>query len=266
MTALLAISRRELLAILLAPTGAIVAALFLFFTSLVYFVLAPLIDAGFSQGQPASLRLFFEIGIWVFFLIAPAISMRSISEELRLGTYEMLMTAPVRESQVILGKFLGSLGFLIVMLLPTIAYVIALAKFGRPDFGEIACGYLGLILIGAAYLATGMLASTLTSSQVLAYIGTAFFWLILLLATMALPHLAAALRSLAEQPDTSEIVSSFLRGLESAASLLSTLSPMARVRDFVNGLADSFNVAYFVVFTSVFLVVAVRSLEMRRWP
>jgi len=265
-TALLAITRRELFALLLAPAGALIAAMFLFFTSLVYFVIAPLIDAGFSQGQPASLRLFFEISVWVFFLIAPAISMRTISEELRLGTYEMLMTAPVREAQVILGKFLGSLIFLIVVLLPTMAYVIALARFGRPDFGEIACGYLGLVLIGAAYLATGMLISTLTSSQVLAYIGTAFLWILLLLLTMALPYVAAALQALAEQPEASAVLRSFLRGLEFVTSVLSSLSPMARVRDFVNGLADSFNVAYFVIFTAVFLVAAVRSLEMRRWP
>jgi len=263
----LAIARRELFAYLLSPVGYLVTALFLFFTSLVYFAAAPLlIGAGFSQGQPASLRLFFQIGVWVLFIIGPAISMRTISEELRLGTLEMLLTAPITETQIILGKFFGSLGFLVLMLLPTALFVFALEWYGRPDYGELLSGYLGLLLIGAAFLSSGILISTLTASQVLAYIATIFFWLILMLATMVLPYLASLAEGLSGRPDNSEALESLLSWLESAAGFLAVGNPRARVLDFVNGLIDTFNIVYFLTFTALFLAAAIRSLGARRWP
>jgi ABC-2 type transport system permease protein len=267
MSATLAIARRELLAYVLSPVGYIITALFLFFTSLVYFGAAPLLmGAGFSQGQPASLRLFFQIGVWVLFVIGPAISMRTISEELRLGTLETLLTAPISETQIILGKFFGSLGFLVLMLLPTVLFVFALELYGRPDYGELFCGYLGLLLIGAAYLASGMLISTLTSSQVLAYIATIFFWLILLLATMVLPYLATLAEGLAGRPENSALLETLLGWLQGAARFLAAGNPRARVLDFVNGLVDTFNIVYFLSFTILFLVASIRALGARRWP
>ena len=267
MSATAAIARRELFSYLLTPTGYLVTALFLFFTALVYFAAAPLlVGAGFAQGQPASLRMFFEVGVWIFFVIGPAISMRAMSEEFRLGTIEVLMTAPVTEGQVITGKFLGSLGFLVVMLIPTAVYVLVLQAFGRPDYGEVACGYLGLLLVGAAYLASGILASTLTSSQVLAYITTIFFWLILLLATMALPYLASLAEGLGGRPENSAVLNTLLEWLQGTARFLSAGSPVARLRGFVNGLVDTFNIVYFVSFTIVFLVAATKCLSLRRCP
>jgi len=266
-SATLALARRELLAYLLSPVGYIVTALFLFFTSLVYFAAAPLLmGSGFSQGQPASLRLFFQIGVWVLFVIAPAISMRTISEELRLGTIESLLTAPITETQIILGKFFGSLSFLVLMLLPTVLFVFALERYGRPDYGELLCGYLGLLLIGAAFLASGIFISTLTGSQVLAYIVTIFFWLILLLATMVLPYLASLAEGLAGRPDNSETLETLLAWLEGAARFLAVGNPRARVLDFINGLVDTFNIIYFLSFTILFLVAAIRALGARRWP
>ena len=266
MKPMLAIARRELFSYLLTPVGYVITALFLFFASLVYFAAAPLLlGSGFSQGQPASLRLFFQIGVWVFFVIGPAISMRTISDELRLGSLESLMTSPVTETQVILGKFFGSFGFLILMLLPTVLFVFALERYGRPDYGELLCGYLGLLLIGAAYLASGILASTLTSSQVLAYISTVFFWLILLLATMALPYLATLAEGLSARSENSEVLERLFVWMQHAARFLAAGNPLTRVRGFVIGLVDTFNIVYFVSFTVVLLVAAIRSLELRRW-
>ena len=250
------IARRELRAYLLSPVGYVVAAMFLFFTALVYFAAAPLlIGSGYSEGQPASMSLFFQVGVWVFFILGPAISMRAISEELRLGTLETLMTAPVTETQIILGKFFGSLGFLLLMLAPTVVYVIALERFGRPDYGELLCGYLGLLLVGAAYLASGILASTLTGSQVLAYVATLFFWLILLLATKALPQLAALAGDFAGREGNSELLETALRWFQSAARFLATGDPTARMAGFVNGLVDSFSIVYFLSFIVVFYVI-----------
>jgi ABC-2 type transport system permease protein len=261
----LAITRRELASYLLSPVGYLVTGLFLFFTALVYFAVAPLlVGSGFSAGQPASLRLFFEIAVWVLFILGPALSMRTISEELRQGTFETLVTAPVSDTQVILGKFLGAFGFLVVMLLPTLVYVAVLERFGRPDYGELLCGYLGLLLVGAAYLASGILASTLTSSQMLAYITTFFFWLILLLATMVLPLLAGLAEGLAGRTDNSPTLDAALEWLEATARFLSAGNPIARTRGFVIGLVDSFNIVYFLSFTLLFLLAAVKALRMRR--
>lgn len=262
-----AIARRELASYLLTPTGYVIAALFLFFTSLVYFVVAPLLlTTGFTQGQPASLRMFFQIGIWVLFLIAPAISMRTFSEELRLGTLESLMTAPVTDTHVVVGKFAGALGFLVIMLLPTLIFVYALERFGRPDYGELACGYLGLILVGGAFLASGVLASVLTSSQALAYILTVFFWMIFLLGTGALPKLASVAEGLSGRPGNSAQLEWILHKGRALASFLAVGNPMTRAHGFIIGLLDTFNIVFFVSFAAVFLVVAVKALGMRRWP
>jgi ABC-2 type transport system permease protein len=267
MNVMLVIARRELSVFFRSPVGYVVTALFLFFTALVYFGAAPvLVGSGFSQGQPASLRLFFQIGVWVFFVIGPAISMRTISEESRLGTLESLLTAPISESQIVLGKFLGAFAFLVAMLLPTVIFVVALEVYGRPDYGELLCGYLGLLLVGAAYIATGILASTLTSSQVLAYVSTVFFWLIVLLATMVLPTLGTLAEGLAGQPGNAPLVDLLLRWFSGVAAFLGVGNPMTRVGGFVIGLVDTFNIVYFVSFTVVFLVASIKALGLRRWP
>jgi ABC-2 type transport system permease protein len=261
----LTIARRELLAFLLTPVGWLVTAMFLFFTSLVYFVASPmLVGGGFSEGQPASLRSFFQIGVWVFIVIGPALSMRTISEELRLGTIESLLTAPVSEAEVIIGKFLGCLGFLLVMLLPTLVYVVALEWYGRPDYGELLTGYAGMILLGAACLATGILASTLTASQMLAYLITIFLWLILLIATMLLPYLATLAGGLAEAEGNSAALVVLLDAGQQAARFLGGGNPLLRVQGFVIGLVDTFNIVYFLVVIVVSLVTAVKALELRK--
>jgi ABC-2 type transport system permease protein len=266
MSVTLVIARRELASFFRSPVGYVVTGLFLFFTALVFFGAAPvLVGSGFSQGQPASLRLFFQIGVWVFFVVGPAISMRTISEEVRLGTLESLMTAPITETQIILGKFLGSFGFLVTMLLPTVLFVVALEIHGRPDYGELLCGYLGLLLVGAAYVATGILASTLTSSQVLAFVSTIFFWLIVLLVTMVLPTLGALAEGLAGRPGNGPTVELMLRWFSDIAAFLAVGNPMTRVRGFVIGLVDTFNIIYFVSFTTVFLVASIKALGLRRW-
>ena len=131
MSRLLAISGRELRAYFLAPSGYIILALFLLITGIFFFW------GGFSGGAIASLRSVFGIGTWMLAFIAPAITMRLLSEEYRLGTIETLMTSPARESDVVLGKFLGAMGFLLVLLVPTLVYVVALEIHGRPGAGRL---------------------------------------------------------------------------------------------------------------------------------
>ena len=263
MTRTLAIAGRELRAFLLAPGGYVIMALFLLFAGLLLFVLGPVLGSGFAAGKPASLRVLFSGAVWVLLLVAPAITMRSVSEELRLGTFESLMTAPVSALQIVLGKFLGALGYLLAALLPTLLYVIAFERYGQPDYGELACGYLGMVLAGGAFLASGVLASTLTPSQVLAYLLTMFFWLLMLVATKGLPLLSQYL-STAAQGESVASAESAARVIDGAMSVLFALDPHRRLEDFSIGLLDTSNVVYFVALTALFLLAATASIAMRR--
>ena len=232
----MAIGRRDLAAYFLSPSGYIITALFIFVTG-IFFI------RGFEQGQTASMRPVFDIGIWVLLFVGPAITMRAISDEVRMGTYEMLMTSPLSEFELILGKFIAAVIFMAIMLVPTIGYVIALELHGRPDYGELICGYLGLSLAGTAYLASGILASAVAGSQVVAFLAALFFWLLLSIGTKLLPPYAG----------------------EQWAGLVVALDPDLRLRDFAIGLIDTANVAYFLALTAVFLLAAVKVLEVRRW-
>jgi len=264
--ALLAIARREYTALLLTPAGCIIAALFMFLCAMIYFVIAPnLFGSGFRQGQPASLRLFFETGAWTLFLVAPAISMRTISDELRTGTMETLLTAPVGEWTIVLGKYLGAMGVLATMLLPTLLLPLAIEVHGRPDHGEILCGYLGLLLLGSACLASGMFFSSLTASQVLSFLATVFFWMVLLLATLGLPAAAAALTELGAQEGGGVWLLRLSSIFDSAARLAAEITPVTHLRSFVLGLVDSYAIAVFLALTAGFLAMAMRALEWRRW-
>ena len=230
------IAARELPAYLLSPAGYVITALFLLITGFLFAF------AGFEQGQTASLRPTFDVITWVLLFICPAVAMRTISEELRSGTFEALMTAPVTEAEVIMGKFLGSAAFLVLMLLPTGIYVVALELYGRPDYGELLCGYLGVILAGAAYLAGGILASTLTSSQVVAFLLSVFFWVALVFSTKLLPA----------------------RLDDNWAEIIRALDPDLRLGNFSIGLLDTSDVVYFLSMTALFLTAAVKSLQVRR--
>src|SRR5690606_28451086 len=115
----------------------------------------------FLAGRATVNELFFWFGI-VMVLAAPALTMGLIAEEKRSGTLELLLTMPVRESEVILGKYLGAFGLFFVIVVLTLANPIAVSTLGNLDWGPVWAGYLGLILQGAAMLAIGIMASSFT--------------------------------------------------------------------------------------------------------
>lgn len=243
MTALLAISGRELRSFFLSPGGYVVAALFMLANGWFF------VRHVFGPGEMATLRPVFAFSMVVFVLVCPAITMKMISEEIRQGTIETLMTSPVTETQIILGKFSAALLFLAMLLVPTAVFVVALEIYGRPDYGELLCGYLGLLLAASLFLSSGILASTLTANQVVAYLITVFFWLLLILLTRGLPQ--------------SDLLPVAWR--DGAAELLAAIDPDRRMRDFSIGLLDTANVVYFVSATAVLLVAAIHALSVRRW-
>jgi ABC-2 type transport system permease protein len=123
----------------------------------------------FLFGQ-ASLRNFFGLLPIIFAFVIPAITMRLVSEELNIGSYEILLTMPVTFTDIVIGKFMASVTFVAAMLIPTFAYPITVTALGQLDWGPVVGGYLGAVFLGAAFSALGLFASTLTRNQIIAFI------------------------------------------------------------------------------------------------
>jgi ABC-2 type transport system permease protein len=159
----LRICRKEFHAYFLSPIAYIVIAIFLLVTGWFFF-------STFFLVNQASLRNFFGLLPTVFAFVAPAVTMRLFAEELSIGSYETLLTLPVTDFDVIAGKFLASCAFITAMLVPTLAYPVTVSLLGPLDWGPVAGGYLGALLLGAAFSAIGLLASALTRNQIVAFI------------------------------------------------------------------------------------------------
>ena len=130
----------------------------------------------FLIGQ-ASLQAFFSIAYWTLFFFIPALTMRLLAEEIRSGTIELLLTRAVTDRQVIIGKFLSTFLLILVALAFTVPYVITIGSIGNLDVGAVICGYLGLLLMSAAYISIGMWASSITRNQIVAYLLSLFIGL-----------------------------------------------------------------------------------------
>jgi len=120
--------------------------------------------------KQASLQSFFGIAYWTLFFFIPALTMRQFAEENRSGTIELLMTKPVSDWQVVIGKFLSTLVLIIIALLLTIPYYITVANLGPIDHGAVLTGYLGLLLMSAAYIAIGIFTSSISNNQIVSYL------------------------------------------------------------------------------------------------
>jgi len=197
----------------------------------------------FLQGRATIHEMFNWMG-YVMVVAAPALTMGLIAEEKRSGTIEILLTMPVRESEVIIGKYLGAFGLYLVIVLLTLVNPIAVSNFGDLDWGPVFTGYLGLVLEGAAMLALGLMASSWTENQLVA-----FFVSLFLLAIVGWLVPAAA-RFVA-----TGAVATFLE----AISFSHHLESMSR------GVIDMRDVLFFLSLTAVGLMVSFQALESRRW-
>ncbi len=155
--------RRELRATFGSPVAYIVIVIFLTVTGWFFFTPFFLIGS-------ADLRGLFQLLPMTLALVVPAITMRVFAEEFSTGSYEVLSTLPLTPLDVLLGKFAGSLLFIVAMLLPTVAYPLIVAALGDLDPGPVIGGYVGAVLLAALYCAVGMLASALTKNQIVAFI------------------------------------------------------------------------------------------------
>ncbi len=194
----------------------------------------------FMMGQ-ATLRGFFGIAYWTLFFFAPALTMRMLAEERKTGTIEWLLTKPVTDRQVVLGKFFAALGLVAVALLFTLPYVITLANIGNLDQGEVACGYLGLILISASYISIGMYASSITNNQIVAFLLALFIGLFF--------HIIFG------------VVADNFTGV--LAQIFNTLSLSAHYESISRGVLDSRDVIYFLSIIVIGLILSELSLTKR---
>ncbi|MBK7404643.1 MAG: ABC transporter permease subunit [Phycisphaerales bacterium] len=234
----IAIARREFASMFRLPVGWVVMALFLLLTASV-FVLT------IAPGQPASLRDFFAVSAWLLMPVAPAISMRLLSEEHRTGTAEPLLTSPVSEAGVVVGKYLGGWLFLLCVIAPTLVYPVVLWSISdpKPDPGPVLAGYVSLVLQGSLYLAIGTAISAMTSSQTLAYLATLFPILGLLMLSSLSPGTVPA----------------WVEPVVAAVSIRN------RATDFARGIIDTSHIVFFLVATGWCLFAAHAALESRRW-
>ena len=150
-----------------SATAYIAIMIFLMVTSYLFFF-----PQGFYVVSQASLRPFFSLLPWTLLLFIPAVTMRLWAEEKKMGTIEVLMTLPVKDWEVVIGKFLAALGFYVIMLGLTLTLPLTVAALGDPDTGTIVGGYVGALLLGAAFIAIGSFISSLTSEQIVAFIVT----------------------------------------------------------------------------------------------
>jgi ABC-2 type transport system permease protein len=157
------IFRREFTHYFVTPIAYIVIAIFLVLTGWFFF-------STFFLYSQAEMRNFFSLLPIIFAFIIPMITMRLFSEEYNVGSYEILVTMPVTDRDIILGKFFAALCFVAVMLLPTLSYAISVSFLGDLDWGPVIGGYVGALLLGAAFCAVGLFASALTKNQIIAFI------------------------------------------------------------------------------------------------
>ncbi len=238
----LTIARREFKAYFDSPLAYVVICLSLLLLGVGVFIW----PRPFWQIDRATLSSMFEvIPIGLVVLIVPVVTMRLVAEEKRSGTLEMLITLPVKDSDVILGKFLGAFGLVMVLILSTLIYPILMFKvwhLGALDGGPVVSGYFGLMLFAAAAVALGLLVSSATESQVIA-----FFITFIILGLLYIVGEAA------------QFVPNVM------GNVFRELSFREHYNSFERGLIDTKDVVFFMSFATLALLLAFRSLESRKW-
>jgi ABC-2 type transport system permease protein len=190
----------------------------------------------------ATMRVVFELVPIIFLFFVPAVTMRLLAEEMKSGTLELLTTKPVRDVEIILGKFLAAWVLLIAALAPTLLYVLTLTFLGPLDLGPVLTGYLGLVLMGSVYIAIGLLASSVTENQIIAFILSFLIVLALFLFDKVLMYVP-----------------------EGLTSILEYLSIDYHFSNIARGVIDSRNIIYFLSLLGFSLLLATVSLERRKW-
>lgn len=229
------IAVRELVSYFTSPMAYVALFFFLGVSGLIFML-------SMSSGAPkAEMQGMFQSMIFLTLLMAPVITMGLLAQETNSGTYELLMTKPLTDLEVALGKFLGAMGLYIAILLVSLEFPLILAKYGSPDWGEILSGYIGLLAAGLAFLAVGVFTSSLTSNQIAAWLMATFLLLFLWLVGWL-----------------------SYGGTSWVGNIAKAVSAYENYRDFSQGIVDAKNILYFLSVCFFFLFLTARTLEGRR--
>jgi ABC-2 type transport system permease protein len=243
MSPMMTIAKREFRSYFESPLAYVVICLTFLLLGLAIFMVG-----GFWKIDRASLGLLFQfMPVALAVLIVPVVTMRSMAEEKRSGTLEMLITLPVKDSDVILGKYFGALGLVLILVVATALYPILMFwspwNLGPLDMGPVWSGYIGLVLFSSTAVAIGLLVSSHTESQSVAFFITFFVLLVLWY-----------IGSLAEYTNK-----------EWLSDSLMYMSFQSRLEGFSRGLIDTRDVVFFLSVLVLALVISFRALERRKW-
>jgi ABC-2 type transport system permease protein len=253
MSNILAIAQRELKSYFASPIAYIVIGFFALVYGYFYWImLAYFVRAGMQMTQmgPQAMNineqlirpLLSNVTVVVLFVM-PMITMRTYAEEKRSGTIELLLTSPVSDFQIIMGKFLGAMGLYAVMLLVTMIHIGILFIFGSPEWKPLVTAYLGLLLMGGAFISLGLFISSLTKNQIVAGMVTfavfLLFWVISWIGSVS-------------SGGTSADVASYL-------------SIIDHYDDFAKGVIDTKHLIYYLSFISFGLYLTAKSVDTERW-
>jgi ABC-2 type transport system permease protein len=248
----LAIAQKELRSYFASPIAYVVIGFFALLYGFFYWVMMQYfmqtsmqmsVEAGTAPVNinEVMLRPLFQNAAVIVLFVLPMVTMRTYAEEKRSGTIELLLTSPLTDVQIIVGKFLGALALYALMLAVTLIHVAILFYYGNPEWKPIVAGYVGLLLLGGCFLALGLFVSSLTKNQIVAGIVTfalaLLFWII-------------------------SWVSSFATGLGEVANYLSIID---HFEDFAKGVIDTTHFIYYLSFIAFGLYLTARSVDSERW-
>ena len=232
-----AVFKKEFRSYFNSPIAYIFITAFLVFSGWLFF-------RGFFLIGQATMRPFFSILPWEFLFFVPAVTMRLWAEEKKMGTMELLMTLPLKDGEIVIGKFLAAFLFLAITVLLTFTFPLTLYYLGKPDIGPILGGYIGALLMGAAYLSIGLFISSLTENQIVAFILSVFacFGLFIIGEPIVLTALPGWL-----------------------AGFFSFLGLVAHFQSIGRGVIDSRDIIYYLSVIIFFLFLNTRFVESRKW-
>jgi len=242
MSPAVAVLRRELRSYFVTPVAYVFLVIFLVLSGILTFYVGDFYDRGIADLQP-----FFVMHPWLYLILVPAVSMRLWAEEAKSGTQELLLTLPINLWQAMLGKFLAAWIFVGLALLLTFPVWITVNYLGSPDNGIIIAGYIGSWLMAGAFLAIGACLSTVTSSQVVAFILTAVVCVLLILAGQ------------------SQVLDFFQGALpRRLVNGVAHLSMLRHYEAIARGVLDVRDLLYFVLTIAAWLTAGVLVLDMKR--
>ena len=243
-----AIFKRELKAYFKSPIGYIFIGLCILVAAVFFWI------GNLAYGLANMGTFFSNVGV-VYIIVIPILTMRSMAEERKSRTDQLLMTAPVRTSDIVIGKFLAAVAVLTITCVVMLLFPFILRLYGEIALGEIVIGFLGLYLMGVMFISIGILMSTLTVNQVIAAVSTGAVLLLLWF-----------MESIAGQVSSSMATTGALAVIgQIAASILNFFAVTARFADFTQGIFNLVPIFYFLSLAFLFVFLSIRVVERRRW-